>query len=193
MARTKEFDKEQVLKKAMDLFWAKGYNATSMQDLVDGLGISRSSMYDTFGDKEALFCAALSSYKTHQSASICDAFTNIPSPLQAIKAIFGGILTGIVNDDAKGCFLVNAATELSTNNEKVKGLICQNTDEVVNTLTIGITKGQKLGEIKKNIEATQLAHYIYNTMTGIQVSLRAGTDKKNLTDVVAITIASLQA
>ncbi len=192
MARTKEFDKEQVLKKAMDLFWTKGYNATSMQDLVDGLGISRSSMYDTFGDKEALFCAALSSYKTHQSASICHAFNNIPSPLQAIKAVFGGVLTGTINDDTKGCFLVNAATELSNNNEKVKDLICQNTDEVVNTLTTGIKKGQDMGEIKTTVEAKQLAFFIYNTMTGIQVSLRAGTDKKNLSDVVAIALSALK-
>lgn len=193
MARTKEFDKEQVLKKAMDLFWAKGYNATSMQDLVDGLGISRSSMYDTFGDKEALFCAALSSYKTHQSASICDAFNKISSPLQAIKAIFGGVITQSVNDENKGCFLVNSATELSTNNEKVKDLVCQNTDEVVHTLAEGIRKGQEMGEIKTTADAQQLAYFVYNNMTGVQVGLRAGLDKKALSDVIAIAISALKA
>lgn len=193
MARTKEFDKEQVLKKAMDLFWSKGYNATSMQDLVDGLGISRSSMYDTFGDKEALFCEALSSYKKHQSASICDAFSNIPSPLQAIKTIFGGVITQSVNDENKGCFLVNSATELSSNNEKVRDLVCQNTEEVVNTLTLGIKKGQDLGEIKTTTEARQLAYFIYNTMTGIQVGLRAGIDKQTLSDIVAVAISAIKA
>jgi len=59
MARTKDFDEDKVLQKAMNLFWHKGYNGTSMQDLVDGLGISRSSMYDTFGDKHTLFIRAL--------------------------------------------------------------------------------------------------------------------------------------
>ncbi|MEJ0106748.1 MAG: helix-turn-helix domain-containing protein [Bacteroidota bacterium] len=59
MARTKVFDEQMVLDKAMNLFWQKGYNATSAQDLVNGLSISRSSLYDTFGDKHSLFVKAL--------------------------------------------------------------------------------------------------------------------------------------
>ena len=63
MARTKDFDEDEVLTKAMNLFWLNGYNGTSMQDLVDGLGISRSSLYDTFGDKRSLFLKTLENYK----------------------------------------------------------------------------------------------------------------------------------
>src|SRR3569833_1374812 len=83
MARTKDFDEDEVLSRAMDLFWLKGYNGTSMQDLVDGLGISRSSLYDTYGDKHSLFLKSLENYKRlgyeqmdkiiHQAASAKDA------------------------------------------------------------------------------------------------------------------------
>ena len=63
MARTKDFDENEVLTKAMHLFWSKGYNATSMEDLVSGLGISRSSLYDTYTDKHTLFIKALENYQ----------------------------------------------------------------------------------------------------------------------------------
>jgi TetR/AcrR family transcriptional repressor of nem operon len=71
MARTKDFDENEVLKKAVDIFWLKGYSATSMQDLVDGLGISRSSLYDTYGDKHTLFMKALESYQSVNSEIVC--------------------------------------------------------------------------------------------------------------------------
>ena len=71
MARTKDFDEDEVLDKAMYLFWNQGYNGTSMQDLVDGLGISRSSLYDTFGDKHSLFIKTLENYKKNASSVIC--------------------------------------------------------------------------------------------------------------------------
>ncbi len=71
MARTKDFDEQEVLKKAVCLFWNKGYNATSMQDLVDQLGISRSSLYDTYGDKHTLYLKALEEYQQTNGGKLC--------------------------------------------------------------------------------------------------------------------------
>ena len=193
MARTKEFDKDDVLQKAMDLFWTKGYNATSMQDLVDGLGISRSSMYDTFGDKEGLFCAALSTYRNQQSANIADAFAKIPSPLKAIQTILGSAIAKNGAEEHKGCFMVNSATELAPNNDKVRDFVCQNNTETIATLAQNILQGQEKGEITKKTEATRLAQFVFNTMIGIQVSARAGMDKKMLSDVVSVALAAIKA
>jgi TetR/AcrR family transcriptional repressor of nem operon len=87
MARTKDFDEDDVLEKAVELFWRKGYNATSMQDLVDGLGISRSSLYDTFGDKHTLYIRALEKYKALGSGQMCSIVSNAASAKEAIRKL----------------------------------------------------------------------------------------------------------
>src|ERR1700754_4976114 len=109
MARTKEFDENEVLSKAVDLFWLKGYNATSMQDLVDGLGISRSSLYDTYSDKHTLFIQALKSYQTSGAAKIQDIISNTASAKETVRKLLELTTKELVGDkQQKGCFLVNA-------------------------------------------------------------------------------------
>src|ERR1700753_1582272 len=109
MARTKDFDEDEVLKKAVNLFWLKGYNATSMQDLVDGLGISRSSLYDTYGDKHTLFIKALEAYKAQSAGSMCGIVSNMDSAKEAIRQLFDFTTKQLLSDEQhKGCFLVNA-------------------------------------------------------------------------------------
>src|ERR1700743_1113257 len=99
MARTKDFDENEVLQKAMNLFWYKGYNGTSMQDLVDGLGISRSSLYDTFGDKHALFMRALENYQVITSQNLRAIVANSATTKQAISKILGNIVKELVADE----------------------------------------------------------------------------------------------
>src|SRR6187402_2610436 len=99
MARTKDFDEKEVLKKAVYLFWDKGYNGTSMQELVDGLGISRSSLYDTFGDKHQLYLKALESYKQTQAA-IRDRILNGAVPAKAaIRQLLDMIIHEMIHDE----------------------------------------------------------------------------------------------
>src|ERR1700748_3148505 len=87
MARTKDFDENEVLAKAIQIFWHKGYNGTSMQDLVDGLGISRSSLYDTYTDKHTLFLKALDSYQAAGSSKIEEIIANSASAKETIKQL----------------------------------------------------------------------------------------------------------
>src|ERR1700748_2100418 len=98
MARTKDFDENEVLMKAMNLFWYKGYNGTSMQDLVDGLGISRSSLYDTYGDKHTLFIKALESYRESVSGKMCNIVTNAVSAKEAIKQLLEMTTLDLIGD-----------------------------------------------------------------------------------------------
>lgn len=194
MARTKEFDKEEVLEKAIGIFWAKGFNATSMQDLVDGLGISRSSLYDTFGDKESLFYAALNTYTSKYQAIMVQDIINAPSPLTVIKSFFSNQIAQSVNDsEHKGCLIVNTATELAANSSKANEFVCENVDIVVNAFAQAIEKGQQMGEITKANSPLQLARFLFNASIGMRVSARTGTDGKILSDIASITIASLQA
>src|ERR1700733_12101908 len=112
MARTKDFDETEVLNKAIDLFWHKGYNGTSMQDLVDGLGISRSSLYDTYGDKHALFIKALESYQATASGKLCGIINDQTPAKETIKQLLEYITSELLDDKTqKGCFMVNAEVE----------------------------------------------------------------------------------
>src|ERR1700754_4407625 len=98
MARTKEFDENEVLSKAVDLFWLKGYNATSMQDLVDGLGISRSSLYDTYGDKHTLFIKALESYQNANSGQMCGVINSNKPVKEIIRELLKMIAGELLSD-----------------------------------------------------------------------------------------------
>src|SRR5580698_1188466 len=127
MARTKDFDETEVLNKAIGLFWRKGYSATSMQDLVDGLGISRSSLYDTYGDKHTLYIKALESYQNEASGKVCSIVSSDALAKENIKKLLEFIIDGLLNDrEHKGCFIVNAEVEVAPHDQQVSQLICQN-------------------------------------------------------------------
>src|SRR5579859_4715883 len=148
MARTKDFDEDEVLQKAMNLFWHKGYNGTSMQDLVDGLGISRSSMYDTFGDKHTLFMRSLENYKKIATAEMKTIVDNAPTAKAAIRRMFEYTVTELLRDDQhKGCFLVNAGVEMAPHDTEVNKMLCENDRQLEHYFNEAIKKGQSSGEI----------------------------------------------
>ena len=136
MARTKDFDEEEVLKKAIELFWHKGYSATSMQDLVDGLGISRSSLYDTYRDKHTLYIRALESYQASGSKMVCDIVSNTTSAKEAIRKLLE-LVIGETEADAqrKGCFMVNAEIETAPHDVQVNTMVCEHDLQIENAFT----------------------------------------------------------
>ncbi|HTD40689.1 MAG TPA: TetR/AcrR family transcriptional regulator [Mucilaginibacter sp.] len=192
MARTKDFDEDEVLTKAMNLFWHKGYNGTSMQDLVDGLGISRSSMYDTFGDKHSLFIRALENYKKISINEMKASVDNAPTAKEAIRKMFEYIVTELLRDDLhKGCFLVNAAVELASHDQEINKMLCENDKQLEKYFYEAIKKGQSTGEIPAEKNAHALAQFILNSIKGIRVTARSGTDKKIFQDIIDVTMSAL--
>ena len=112
MARTKAFDEQAVLEKAMHLFWKNGFHATSMQDLVDHLGINRASLYNTFGGKRELFDQAFARYRNINTQYFLDFFDSKPSIKEAFAQLFKqSVLQGAGDPDMKGCFVVNCTAE----------------------------------------------------------------------------------
>src|SRR5688500_6432599 len=108
MARTKVFDEEAVLNKAVKLIWQKGFNGTSAQDLVDELGISRSSLYDTYGDKYQLFKNSLLQYRKTFAGSMIEMINKSHDFEKTIKDVFQYVVTESLQQKfSKGCFMVN--------------------------------------------------------------------------------------
>ncbi|ASU36583.1 TetR/AcrR family transcriptional regulator [Mucilaginibacter xinganensis] len=192
MARTKDFDEKEVLNKAIAIFWYKGYNGTSMQDLVDGLGISRSSLYDTYGDKHTLYIKALESYKTEGALKVC-AIANSPGPAKETFKKLLELAVGELLEDKKqkGCFMVNAEVENAPHDAEVSKMVCENDQQVEDAFYTVIKKGQESGEIKNSQDARALARFTFNTVKGIRVTAKSTTDQTVFDDIIKLTLAAL--
>lgn len=192
MARHKEFDQDQALNKAIKLFWHKGYAATSIQDLVDCMGIGRRSLYDTFNSKHDLFIAALDRYRDRSYEAALSSGEALVSPKMAIRGIFEGIVAAsLADENRKGCFVVNSAVELAGQDEAVtiraKGGF-QDLEFVFHSL---LQQAQQADELSPEHDIEALAHYLTNAIFGIRVMSKMNPDKDVLTNVVNLTLSIL--
>jgi len=192
MARTKDFDENEVLAKAIQIFWHKGYNATSMQDLVDGLGISRSSLYDTYTYKHTLFVKALESYQNAGAGNIQKLVNSPGSAKEMVKKLLEFVADGLLGDNQqKGCFMVNTEVEVAPHDAEVNSLICKNDQQMDEAFYTVIKRGQNSGEIKNQQDARALSRFIFNAVKGMQVTVKSTNDKSVFDDIIALTVAAL--
>lgn len=192
MARTKEFNEDQALDKAIEIFWHKGYNGTSAQDLVTYLGLSRSSLYDTFGDKQKLFARSLQRYQKNaqdQIVKLFDASANIKETLQDIFK--QAVIESLEDRITKGCFMVNSSVELAMHDEEIGKIVKNNSQIMEEVFTNAVQKGQKAGHISTKTEARTLARFIFNTYSGIRVLARTGERDKQVYDDIVKAMFSL--
>lgn len=190
MARNKAFDEKEVLKKAMELFWEQGYEKTSMQELVDHMGIHRRSIYDTFGDKRSLFLSSLTYYEeliTNKMKKIINGTLPIK---QALREVFEFALNA-VEHYPKGCLAVNAAVELSLLDKEIARRATEmfnGTEKMFNNL---ILKGQKNGELSKEIDPDAVSRFLHNNLVGIRVLIKTNYNKKELEGIIDLTLSVL--
>ena len=171
MPKTVLFDRDDVLRKATDLFWQKGYNGTSMQDLVDATGLNRSSIYNSFGDKFQLYKESLKRYQKLQQEKLKDYFSEGQGPKQSIISLFEGIRDEIIGEShGKGCFLANCTTELSHTEPQVYDFLVQNKDTITQGFTELIQEAQKEGDISPSKNAGHLALYLFSSLQGLRVT-----------------------
>ncbi|RFM26476.1 TetR/AcrR family transcriptional regulator [Deminuibacter soli] len=193
MARTKEFDEKEVLDKAVNLFWEKGYDATSAQDLVDALGISRSSLYDTFGDKRALFIQALRYYQQTKSNVMIAQLDAATDEAATIRNLFKAIVEETGSEAVvKGCFMVNTGVELSLHDAEINALVKNNNDGVEDALTRIIQRGQDKGVFTRKKTARSLAHFLFNNISGLRVAARSGVSKRVMEETIDVVLSALQ-
>ncbi|MEY8742039.1 TetR/AcrR family transcriptional regulator [Bacillales bacterium AN1005] len=190
MARNKEFDENEVLRKAMELFWIQGYEKTSMQDLVKYMGIHRRSLYDTFGDKHTLFIKALDHYNEIITTRIENEVSQQHLVKDAIKHLFNMI---IVRDKQQlvGCLTVNTAVELSLHDEQAAEKVTESfsmTELLLNNL---VQKGQTAGEISKHLDAKKTSEFLHNSLVGLRVMTKTTDDTEKLNNIIDMTLSVL--
>ena len=191
MGRTKQFDRHAALDSAMSVFWAKGYNGTSMQDLVDTLGVNRQSLYDTFGGKHELFEAALARYRELSAQPIRRTLEGEGPVGDILREFFKGMVSALISSNGKGCFMVNSTTELAAQDEQVFGECSAKARQVEAAFTGLMVRAQEKGEIRADRSPVQFARFLLSTMNGLAVTAKATRDPDVLGDVVEVALSAL--
>lgn len=192
MARTKEFNEDKALDKAIEIFWHKGYNGTSAQDLVTHLGLSRSSLYDTFGDKQKLFTQSLKKYQKQSQDQIVYLFETSENIKETLLDIFKqAIIESLEDKITKGCFMVNSSVELAMHDQEIAKIVQNNAKTMEEIFTNAVKKGQDLGHISKKMDAKVLARFIFNNYSGIRVLARTGEKDKQVYDDIVKAMLSI--
>lgn len=179
MGRSKEFEENEVLQKAMELFWQQGYEKTSMSELVEHMGIHRKSLYDTFGDKHALYLKVIDHYAEYSTAKLTAETLRAKTAYQAIQYIFDYIIEG--NEDKHmGCLFVNAATEMGPWDKEVEEKTGEAFSKTEDFIAKIVREGQEAGEFSGKYDAEILGEILHNTLLGLRVLVRTSASKEKM-------------
>jgi len=191
MARPKEFERKEVLTQAMKIFWLKGYEGTSLPDLIEAMAISRSSLYDTFGDKRQLFCETIEYYGTMVRQRHSEILVSAPSLRQGIACFLQEIIDIAVHEDYPGgCFFTNTATALVTADQEIREIIRGSAEKMEDELAAFIAQWQEHGELAAGRDARSLARFFVALATGMNVDARRRCNRGVLEDMAkeALTV-----
>lgn len=178
---------------ALLLFWRKGYAATSIEDLVDALHLSRSSLYDTFGDKRTLFLEALTFYSQTVLTNVGKLLQESPTPLAGIEKIFDDLTVGTTAEtDAMGCFMVNSIAELTPYDATVTDIAALYSESFQQLLAKSLARAAAQGEVSKAQPPEAMAAYVFNALQGLRIVMKAGATRAQVRAIREITLNSLR-
>lgn len=190
--RPREFDREQALLKARDLFWRQGYEGTSMSDLVAELGIASARIYKAFGSKELLFREAIASYESHEGGFAERAFSEETGVRAAIKRLLEDAVALYSRADLpQGCMVVSSAASVSAENSGIKTWLAEHrllrTQGIIERLRLAV----KNGELPADTDADSLGDYIAVFLHGLSIQARDGVTKERLSAAVNVALSAL--
>ncbi|MER5523361.1 TetR family transcriptional regulator [Streptomyces sp. NPDC002677] len=184
MARTKEFDPDAALRSALELFWRRGYEATSMADLVAHLGIGRASLYATFGSKRDLYLKALERYQQDRLPPLLRDLSRPGPALPAVRALIRQYAAESAADDLRlrGCLVTNTAAELAAHDPAAARSVEHDWDRVETGLHMTLARAQAQGELPADRDPLALARTLLVLLQGLRVVGKASTDPGRVRD-----------
>ena len=192
MGRPRQFDKEGVLNAATRVFVEKGFEATSIQDLIDAMGINRASLYDTFGDKETLFLAVLDRYDDATYGDLAECLNSYKSRLDGIRAWFFHVVEQGSNRQDPGCLMLNSTVERAMRDEDCAARASRNFRRSEEAYFQALVEAQSNGEIRPDRNLRALARFLAGAIRGIRVSAKATGDYQTLKDIADIALSNLE-
>ncbi|MFY2561258.1 TetR/AcrR family transcriptional regulator [Corallococcus terminator] len=185
MARPRKFQAETAVAKAMEVFWEKGYAASSPQELSERMGLGRGSLYNAFESKQGLFECALRHYHEHESPKLL-VLLRQPGPIKArLRALLTAVVEADVADPARrGCLAINTAIELAGRDATAARLAATMFERTEQLFLELIEEGQRTGEVDASRDASELASLLLNTLTGLRVLGKTAEDTTRLNRIV---------
>ncbi|MDQ1022839.1 TetR/AcrR family transcriptional repressor of nem operon [Streptomyces umbrinus] len=191
MARTREFDTEAAVSRAMELFWTRGYEATSVRDLTGHLGIGQGSLYAAFGDKDGLYRAALEHYRATLAAAALRSLDEGADARSAIRTMLVERVRIAVGHDGRGCLLVNAVCERLPGDPTIRRTVRDVQDASQRALADVLSVAAERGEISTTSDPQALAAFLVTFLNGLLVSSKITPDVRALEPLVEVALAAL--
>lgn len=194
MVRTRTFDPSTALSTAVDLFSAKGYSDTSMDDIVRATGVSRYGLYGTFGNKRELFEQALDRYAEGMGKQSFLRLLEPGASLAHIRRIFDERVADMCcTQESKGCLFIHTAMQLAPDDEELQGVLKKFMKRMSKAFAVGLESAKQKGEARADLDVEAAGELLTSTMFGLAVLGRTGFGKEALDGIVDSTMATLTA
>ena len=192
MARLKAFDEERAIDQAVDCFWSRGYEATSVRDLGEAMQIGAASLYNAFGDKRSLFVKCLERYANRSSRERMARIEEKHAPREAIRAFLTEIIERSLKDpQCKGCLLVNSALDVAPHDAAIGKAVAGYLDEIRDFFRRNIEAARRTGTVPKTLDADAVSAHLLGVLLGIRALARVKPQRKLLESVARPALALL--
>jgi TetR/AcrR family transcriptional regulator, transcriptional repressor for nem operon len=193
MVRTREFDPDAAMSKIIDLFAARGYTDTSMEDIVQATGVSRYGLYGTFGNKRELFEQALDRYAEQMGRRSFLKLLEPGASLADIRRIFDDRIDYMSAEDGlKSCLFIHSTMELAPGDGDLKDVLQKFMGRIAKVFSIGLRAAQERGEVRRDLDVRAVGDQLTGLMFGLAVLARAGYRRESLAAMVDSTLKALQ-
>jgi len=194
MVRTRQFDPDVALGKVVDLFAARGYAETSMEDIVRATGVSRYGLYGTFGNKRELFEKALETFAERMGKRSFLRLLDEDASLASIRRIFSERVDEMCcKDTERGCLFIHTSMELAPGNDEIRDVLQKFLGRMSKTFSIGLANAQRNGEVRADLDVGAAGDLLTSTMFGLAVLARSGFQRDVLESIVEQTLAPMAA
>ena len=185
MGRPIEFDPDKALVDAMHVFWSRGFEASSMQDILKATGLSKSSLYQTFGSKQDLFDSCLKLYCDGSQLKFKELLDNSSSGREFIESLFKRITASCDSDERKrGCFLMNAVSEFGKRDKHLAEAMNNQIKRVEQILAKAIKRDKTEKKLNQDLDEKALATFFITNMSGLRTMVKAGLSARRTEEVI---------
>ena len=192
IGRPRKFDSEQALQAAMQVFWSNGYEATSLQDLIEAMQISKSSFYQTFESKHQLFQNCINHYQNSFIRDITEALNNAKSGRAFIEDTFYSLaVKAKPSGDRRGCLILNCASEFAQRDPVIAKLISKSIKQMTDVFLSAVKRAQQEGGISPHKKPLPLARYLLSSMNGLTAMIKAGANPREVKEVTQVILTAL--
>ena len=190
MARPRAFNEEDAIDKAVKVFWAKGYEATSMQDLINAMGIQRGSLYATFGSKQQLFLKSLKRYGVVVVNKLLEILESKPSAIESIELFFSQLVEHLLTaGELRSCLVTNSAIERGLRDEETKQQVLYLLNALEKGFYNALLRANKNGELSTELDLKKVANYLTSSMQGLVVIGKVCSERSVLEGINQVTLS----